>query len=216
MEMRELDNVRDVDIIVDALDMVFDRSSKEIMNSSKQRKLVAETLMEFSERKMPSLTTSRRIHLHFMQAPARLEEVTHVEGLTVDGTRHLVNGTVESRGELRHYPVGQVYRAVGYASSPIPGVPFDSQRRTVKGQSIQLMANIAQTDASPSNHVAPPNGDPLERVLSTTSAERIGWEGWLRVDQYEKDTGADIGRDKINVYHREELAALALGKAVAV
>ncbi|WP_053005162.1 FAD-dependent oxidoreductase [Kocuria sp. SM24M-10] len=79
-ELRELHEVRDVDIIVDPHDMVFDRSSEELMKSSKQRRLVAETLVEWSKRDPSTFTASRRIHLHFMQAPVRLEGTTRVDG----------------------------------------------------------------------------------------------------------------------------------------
>ncbi|MGX1934573.1 FAD-dependent oxidoreductase [Microbacterium resistens] len=131
LELRELGEVADVDVIVDPADMVFDRSSEELMKSSNQRRIVARTIREWSERDPATRTASRRIHLHFMQAPVRLDGTDRVEGITVERTRHLVNGTVEGTGELRHYPVGQVYRAVGYASSPVPGVPFDPVRRRI-------------------------------------------------------------------------------------
>lgn len=131
LELRELDEVPDVDIIVDPADMVYARSSEQLMATIKQRKLVATTLQSWSERDPATFTASRRIHLHFMHAPVRLDGTARVEGITVERTHHLVGGTVEGTGKLRHYPVGQVYRAVGYASTPMPGVPFDATRRVI-------------------------------------------------------------------------------------
>lgn len=131
LELRELGEVPDVDIVVDPADMVFDRSSEELMKSSNQRRIVAKILTGWSERDPATLTASRRIHLHFMQAPVRIEGTDGVEAITVERTRHRVNGTVEGTGELHRYPIGQIYRAVGYASSPIPGVPFDAAGRRI-------------------------------------------------------------------------------------
>jgi ferredoxin--NADP+ reductase len=131
LELRELSEVPDVDVIVDPADMVFDRSSEALIASSNQRRVVARTLTDWSERDRSAFTASRRIHLHFMQAPVEVTGTSRVEGLTVQRTRHLVNGTVEGTGELRHYPLGQVYRAVGYASTPLADVPFNSVRRLI-------------------------------------------------------------------------------------
>ena len=131
LELRELGEVPDVDIVVDPADMVIERSSELLMTTYKQRRLVVEKLREWAQRDPARFTASRRIHLHFMQAPIRFDGVDRVEGITVERTRHLVNGMVEGTGETRRYRVGQVYRAVGYASTPIDGVPFDRSRRVV-------------------------------------------------------------------------------------
>lgn len=131
LELRELDDVPDTDLVVDPADMVFDRSSHELMTTSNQRRAVARTLVSWSERDPSTFTASRRIHLHFMQAPVRIDGTDRVEGITVECTRHRVNGTVEGTGALLRYPVGQVYRAVGYASAPVVGVPFDSTRHRI-------------------------------------------------------------------------------------
>lgn len=130
-ELRRLDQLTDVDVIVDPEDLVLDRSSEVLMAGSPQRRTVVTTLQEWSERDRSAMTASRRVHLHFMQAAHRIDGTEHVDGLTVERTRHLVNGTVEGTGEYRDYPVGQVYRAVGYASRAVPGIPFDTTRRRV-------------------------------------------------------------------------------------
>lgn len=130
-ELRRLDQLTDVDVVVDPEDLVLDRSSEVLMRGSPQRQTVVSTLQEWSLRDRSAMNASRRIHLHFMQAAHSIEGTERVEGLTVDRTRHLVNGTVEGTGEHRHYPVGQIYRAVGYASRAVPGVPFDTTRRRV-------------------------------------------------------------------------------------
>ena len=130
-ELRELDGLSDVDLIVDPADLIIDRSSEHLMAAFRQRRMVVETLREWAARDRSSLTAARRVHLHFMQAPIRVHGGERVQGITVERTRHLVNGTVEGTGSFRHYAVGQVYRAIGYASVPIAGVPFSRSERRV-------------------------------------------------------------------------------------
>ena len=130
-ELHELGDTPGVDIIIDPDDMVFDRSSKALIASSRQTKKLTEILMEWAGRTPATPPAPRRVHLHFMQAPSRIEGTKRVEGITMERTQHLVNGMVEGTGKFRSYPVGQVYRAVGYASSPMPGVPFNPDQRRV-------------------------------------------------------------------------------------
>lgn len=125
LELRRLDDVPGVDIIVDPNDLVFERSSRRLMESFPQRKQVSEILTEWSQRESATLTAPRRVHLHFMQAPDRIDGESRVQAMTVERTRHLVNGMVEGTGEMLTYPVGQVYRAIGYSSRPVAGTPFD-------------------------------------------------------------------------------------------
>lgn len=124
-ELRKLDEIKDVDVIVGPKDMVFTRASEYAISRFNQRKVNSETLKEWSERDPSTFTGSRRIHLHFMEAPASIDGNTLVTRLTVERTEHLVNGMVKGIGEFQQYPVGQVYRAVGYTSAPLPGIGYD-------------------------------------------------------------------------------------------
>jgi ferredoxin--NADP+ reductase len=131
LELRELDEVPGVDVVVDPADLVLDRSSEALLAASNQRRVVTRTLQDWASRDPATQKAPRRIHLHFMQAPVRVDGSERVQGITMERTRHLVNGSVEGTGELLRYPVQQVYRAVGYASSPIRGVVFDPARHIV-------------------------------------------------------------------------------------
>jgi ferredoxin--NADP+ reductase len=130
-ELLALDRIPDVKLVVDPADMVFDRSSENLISASRQRRVISETLREWSTRTSGRVNAAKRIHLHFMQAPVNMTGNEHVDGITVERTRHLVNGTVEGTGYFRHYPVGQVYRAIGSASAPIDGVPFSESIRRI-------------------------------------------------------------------------------------
>jgi ferredoxin--NADP+ reductase len=241
LELRELGDVPDVDIIVDPQDLVFDRSSEALMASSNQRRVVARTIRAWAEIDPASRTASRRIHLHFMQAPVALEGQDHVEAITVERTRHLTNGTVEGTGEYHTYPVGQVYRAVGYASSPLPGVPYDAQLRRIpntdgrvhdgtgrtiprlyvsgwikrgpvgligstKSDSLQTVASVLADAKEITLDGA--EKDPLEVVLADHVKRTIDWDGWLRIDEHERQLGTVRGRERLKVHSWADLAEL--------
>lgn len=242
LELRELGEVPDVDVVVDPADMVFDRSSDALLAASRQRRIVAKTLVAWSERDPATMRASRRIHLHFMQAPVRIDGDAHVASLTLERTRHRANGTVEGTGELVSYPVGQVYRAVGYASSAVPGAPFDAVRRRIphekgrvldadgsavpglyvsgwikrgpvgligstKSDSLETVTRLMEDAEAHADAGGRP--DPLPGLLDRHDLIGIDWDGWLRVDQRERELGGERGRERVKIFSREEMSAVA-------
>lgn len=132
LELRELGRVRDVDVVVYDEDFDFDEGSEMAIRSSNQTKQVVKTLVDWTLKEPEDLTASRRIHLHFLHQPVEvLGEGGHVVGLRTERTALVGDGTVRPTGEFVDTPVQAVYRAVGYFSSPIPGVPFDDVRGVV-------------------------------------------------------------------------------------
>ena len=104
------------------------------------------------------LTASRTIHIHLFQAPHEvlLDEDGHVRGLRTERTRLNGDGTVSGTGEYRDWPAQAVYRAVGYAGSPIEGLPFDQSRHVIPNEGGRVIGE---------------DGNPLTGVYAT---------GWIR------------------------------------
>ncbi len=127
LELRELGHVPDVDVLVDPEDFDFDEGSEQAIASSNQTRQVVKTLTDWTLKEGES-TASRRIHLHFLHAPAEVltDAGGHVSGLRTERTRLVGDGTVEGTGDFHDWDVQAVYRAVGYFGSPLPGVPFDA------------------------------------------------------------------------------------------
>src|SRR5690606_28428333 len=74
-----------------------------------------------------------RIHLHFAEAPVEiLGDGAGVTALRTERT-HSPNedGTVVGTGEVTDWDVQAVYRAVGYRSSALPGLPFDDRAAVI-------------------------------------------------------------------------------------
>ncbi|WP_029212637.1 FAD-dependent oxidoreductase [Arsenicicoccus bolidensis] len=74
----------------------------------------------------------RRLHFAFYARPVEMTERDgRVDGLTVERTRLLPDGSVEGTGSLETLDVQLVLRAVGYRGSPLADVPFDRTRAII-------------------------------------------------------------------------------------
>ena len=134
MELRELGHVPDVDIIVYPEDFDYDAGSEQAISESKMTKQVVEQLTNWVFQEPEDLTASHRIHIHMLQQPVAILGEGHVEGVRVERTALQGDGTVKGTGEYIDYPVQAVYRAVGYASQPLPGAPFDEARHIIPNE----------------------------------------------------------------------------------
>ncbi len=143
LELRELGKVPDVDMIVYEEDFDFDEGSEEAIRSSNQTKQVVKTLTDWVMRDPDEFNASRRIHLHMLQAPHEILGTEHVEGVRMERTELTGDGSVRGTGEFIDYPVQAVYRAVGYFSSPVQGVPFDDRRGIVPNVEGRVLADGA-------------------------------------------------------------------------
>jgi ferredoxin--NADP+ reductase len=131
IELRELGEVRDVDIVL------YDEDFEGVDPASapnNQLKVMLRTLNGWRER--PAGTASRRLHLHFWHAPVEITGDGEVEGIRFERTR-LVTGEADAAprltgtGEFRDYAVQAVYRAVGYYGTRVVDAPFDEARGVV-------------------------------------------------------------------------------------
>ena len=132
-------------MIVDPHDVIISSSSEKLIANSRQRRIVAMTLPRWAEPDPATLTASRGIRLHIMDAPVRIDGAGRSESITVERIRHLPNGAVEGTGHVESYPVGQVYGAVGHAGARLAAVPFDTDRGRIPNQ----QGRIVQPDGTP-------------------------------------------------------------------
>jgi len=130
LELRELGELRDVDIIVDDEDFAYDDAARAAIASNKQLFVIDKVFTQWRARETGH--ASRRLHLHFYAKPV---EVLGAEGRVVgyryERTRSDGAGGVVGTGEFREVAVQAVYRAVGYFGSPLDGIPFDSRHGVI-------------------------------------------------------------------------------------
>ena len=158
LELRELGHQNDVDVTVDEEDFEYDAGSEAALRSSNQQRQVVKALEGYAMQEPEELTASRTIHIHLFEAPREvlLDEDGHVRALRTERTRLNGDGSVSGTGVVRDWPCQAVYRAVGYASSPIEGLPFDDTRHVVPNEGGRVLGE---------------DGEPLRGVYAT---------GWIR------------------------------------
>ncbi len=158
LELRELGHQNDVDVTVDEEDFEYDAGSEAALRASNQQRQVVKALEGYAMQEPEELTASRTIHIHLFEAPHEvlLDEDGHVRALRTERTRLNGDGSVSGTGVLRDWPCQAVYRAVGYAGSPIEGLPFDHTRHVVPNEGGRVLGE---------------DGEPLRGVYAT---------GWIR------------------------------------
>lgn len=136
LELRELGELRDVDMVVYDEDFEYDEASRAAIASNKQVMVIDRVLQSW--RALPSANNagggaSRRLHLHFWARPVEVKKdaAGRVSAIVYERTRPDGEGGAVGTGELREVAVQALYRAVGYFGSPLPGVPFDDRHGVI-------------------------------------------------------------------------------------
>ncbi|HEY4224719.1 MAG TPA: FAD/NAD(P)-binding protein [Pseudolysinimonas sp.] len=139
LELRELGELRDVDMIVHDEDFDYDEASRTAIETNKQVFVIDKVLSQWRERTVGS--ASRRLHLHFYANPIEVlgTPETGVTGFKYERTRPDGAGGVVGTGEFREVEVGALYRAVGYFGSPLDGIPFDDKRGVIRNREGQVL-----------------------------------------------------------------------------
>ncbi|OWP21948.1 pyridine nucleotide-disulfide oxidoreductase [Microbacterium sp. AISO3] len=144
LELRELGDLRDVDLVVYDEDFDYDEASKAAIASNKQVMVIDRVLQSWRQR--PGANglggeASRRLHLHFYAKPVEVKKDAdgRVAALVYERTRPDGQGGVEGTGELREVALQGLYRAVGYFGSPLPDVPFDATHGVIPNHEGQVL-----------------------------------------------------------------------------
>jgi len=124
MELRELGHSPNIDVIVHPEGFELDEGSMEAIRASKSVKLVVDTLQNYIAKDPEG--KKHRVHIHFCQSPVEvLGEDGKVVGLRTELTELDGTGNARGTGEYVDWDVQSVYRAVGYLSDNLAGLPFD-------------------------------------------------------------------------------------------
>lgn len=127
MELRELAHSPSIDVLVEEEGFQIDDDGQSRISSNKGTRLVVDTLLKYLEAEPTG--APHRIHIHMCQNPVEvLGEDGRVVGIRTEKTEMDGTGNARGTGEFVDHPVQAVYRAVGYRSSALPGLPFDESR----------------------------------------------------------------------------------------
>ena len=138
-ELRELAEMAGADVIVDPAEIVLDPHSRAFLESGEAdgtTRRNVEIVTEFAAREPQG--KPRRIVLRFLASPVEIVGEERVEGVRIVRNEIVAgpDGRLAARatGETELIEAGLVLRSIGYRGSPIPGVPFDERRATVRNE----------------------------------------------------------------------------------
>jgi ferredoxin--NADP+ reductase len=138
LELRELGELRDVDIVLHEEDFDYDPASRDAITSNKQITVIDRIFTQWRARETGNAT--RRLHLHFYAKPVEvLVADGRVSGYRYERTEPDGEGGVKGTGEFREVAVQALYRAVGYFGSPLDGIPFDDRHGIIPNYEGQVL-----------------------------------------------------------------------------
>ena len=130
LELKELDHSENIEVIVDPEDIDYDEASEAARRESKSVDLVCQTLEGYAIREPKG--APNKLYLHFFESPVEiLGEDGQVIGLKTERTELDGTGQVRGTGKFTTWDLQSVYRAVGYRSEAVDGVPFDAERAVI-------------------------------------------------------------------------------------
>ena len=133
LELRELDHSPNVEVLVDPEDIEYDDGSIAAINADNQTKLVVRELEKYAMRTADrgEGERPRKLWLHFFESPVEIVGDGKVEAFRTERTELTGDGGVRGTGVTKDWPVQAVYRCVGYRSTELPGLPWDSRNHVV-------------------------------------------------------------------------------------
>ncbi|WP_353827915.1 FAD-dependent oxidoreductase [Agromyces sp. SYSU T0242] len=148
LELRELGELRDVDMIVHDEDFDYDDAARAAVAGNKQVFVIDKVLQQWRARETGQ--ASRRLHLHFFAKPVEVVDdgTGRVGALRYERTAPDGEGGVVGTGEMREIPIQALYRAVGYFGSPLPGIPFDKKFGVIPNHEGQVLIRDKETGQS--------------------------------------------------------------------
>lgn len=223
LELRELNHSPNVEVIVHPEGFDVDEHGMAHIAKHKAQKMVLDTLANWVGR--DPVGKPHRIHLHFAEAPVEiLGEDGRVTALRTERT-HSPNadGNVEGTGQFTDWEVQQVYRAIGYRSTALPGLPFDDRAAVVPndggrvldldGEPIPGTFVTGWIKRGPVGLIGHTKSDAAETVghLLATTTETATAREREDVDAYLAERGVDVAT--YDHWRRLDAHELALGEA---
>jgi len=143
-ELGELGELAGADVVVDAADLELDAASAAALEEDRERaRRNVELLREYAAR--PAGGNPRTIRLRFLVSPVAILGDERVEAVEVvrnrleqDERGRIVAVPTDERETI---PCGIVFRSVGYRGVPLPGLPFDNGRATLRNDGGRVVAD---------------------------------------------------------------------------
>ena len=133
LELKELDHSPTIEVVIDPEDIDYDAASESARRESKIVDQVCSIIENYAIRDPKG--APHKLHIHFFESPVELlGEDGRVTAIRTERTKLDGNGGVVGTGTFTDWPVGAVYRAVGYRSDAVPEVPFDEAKAVIPNE----------------------------------------------------------------------------------
>lgn len=128
-ELRELDELENATVLVDAADLELTPDAEESASADRNVARNLAVLRGWVDHVAEPGRT--RLHLRFFARPARLLGEDRVTGVEVERTAVDADGRAVGTGATDVLSADLVVRSVGYFGTPLPGLPVDGRSGTV-------------------------------------------------------------------------------------
>ena len=131
LELKELDHSPTIEVIVDPEDIIYDEAAEQARRDSKTQDLVCQTLEQYALREPKN--APHKLFIHFFEAPVEIVDdgTGKVAKLKTERQEYDGKGGIRGTGKITEWDVQAVYRAVGYRSDEVKGVPFDHRSAVI-------------------------------------------------------------------------------------
>lgn len=131
LELKELDHSPTIEVIVDPEDIIYDEAAEQARRDSKTQDLVCQTLEQYALREPKN--APHKLFIHFFEAPVEIvgDKNGKVTKLKTERQEYDGKGGIRSTGKITEWDIQAVYRAVGYRSDEVKGVPFDHRSAVI-------------------------------------------------------------------------------------
>ncbi|MDO4908850.1 MAG: FAD-dependent oxidoreductase [Corynebacterium sp.] len=148
-ELKELDHSPTINVVVSPEDIDYDEASIKAREESKAVDLTCQTLEHYAIREPKQ--APHLLHIHLFESPVEVltNEDNEVIGIRTERTKLTGDGNVVGTGKFTDWPVQAVYRAVGYKSDPVPGLPFDDQKLVLPNDGGHILESADSTTPIP-------------------------------------------------------------------
>jgi ferredoxin--NADP+ reductase len=146
-ELQELGELAGADVIVDPADLELDVASEAAVEADPQHAQRNVSILREYATRSPS-GKPKRLVLRFLVSPVEILGDERVEAIEVVRNRLEADASGALRAvptdERETIPCGLVFRSVGYRGVPIPEVPFDESRGTIRNDGGRVLDDAGE------------------------------------------------------------------------
>jgi ferredoxin--NADP+ reductase len=235
VELREMGDLDNADIVVDATDLDLDRPSREVVESTRSAAITVRVLGEWAKRDPAG--RPRRVYFHFWTRPVEILGSDAVTGVVLE--KRQLDDSGATVGTSRSTVDAQlVLRAVGYRSHPMPGLPFDDSAAVIPNDAGRILdgsgpvpglyvagwlkrgpTGVIGTNRSDAVETVKslaadlselpwaPERDPdaLPGLLASRGVPAVDWAGWERLRGHEVELGGRRGAASVKLAELAEM-----------